>query len=271
VSCFWSPFSKSFFRQQLIQWFCRTHLIAAIITLVLCVVAAVTTQQSDERAALTVFFVGCIAVYTLSFVFHTLFVCSYRMLKVLARFDYLGIVLGIFGCLFSVVLLGYPCGIERIVHIVIVIALAVACVVILLYPSFDQPKFRTFRTVVFAVFGCYGVVPLVRYGYVQFSNPLCWNNPQSAPSRNLEEFSPVCASILQRLTLQVIGLGVSFLGGAALYAARIPERWWPGKFDIIGHSHQIWHCAIIAGFTFHFYALETLRVHRRFLAPHCFA
>ena len=33
---------------------------------------------------------------------------------------------------------------------------------------------------------------------------------------------------------------LAFIGGA-LNVARIPERWFPGKFDIIGNSHQIMH------------------------------
>jgi adiponectin receptor len=32
-----------------------------------------------------------------------------------------------------------------------------------------------------------------------------------------------------------------YLVGAFVYVRRIPERWWPGAFDIWGHSHQFWH------------------------------
>jgi len=30
-------------------------------------------------------------------------------------------------------------------------------------------------------------------------------------------------------------------GGAAIYAQRIPERWYPGRFDYFLSSHQIFH------------------------------
>lgn len=33
--------------------------------------------------------------------------------------------------------------------------------------------------------------------------------------------------------------------GAAVYAARVPERWCPYKFDIYGASHQIFHVTVI--------------------------
>ena len=29
--------------------------------------------------------------------------------------------------------------------------------------------------------------------------------------------------------------------GALVYAQRVPERWFPGKFDLFFHSHQIFH------------------------------
>ena len=34
---------------------------------------------------------------------------------------------------------------------------------------------------------------------------------------------------------------------AFLYASHLPERWQPGRFDIIGHSHQLFHVATILG------------------------
>lgn len=36
-----------------------------------------------------------------------------------------------------------------------------------------------------------------------------------------------------------------YIGGAAIYAARIPERFTPGKWDYFGHSHQIFHVLVV--------------------------
>lgn len=38
------------------------------------------------------------------------------------------------------------------------------------------------------------------------------------------------------------------LGGCIVYGLRIPERWMPGVFDHVGHSHQIWHTAFVTAF-----------------------
>lgn len=35
----------------------------------------------------------------------------------------------------------------------------------------------------------------------------------------------------RRLALYAAGFGV--------YAAHVPERWAPGRFDLVGHSHQV--------------------------------
>lgn len=38
-----------------------------------------------------------------------------------------------------------------------------------------------------------------------------------------------------------------YLIGVFIYVLRIPERFFPGKFDLLGSSHQIWHCFVVAG------------------------
>lgn len=54
----------------------------------------------------------------------------------------------------------------------------------------------------------------------------------------------------QQMTKQ-IGLfwlllqGFLYILGAGIYAARVPERLRPGKFDILGSSHQIFHVLVV--------------------------
>ncbi|KAI4864382.1 hemolysin-III protein [Hypoxylon rubiginosum] len=51
--------------------------------------------------------------------------------------------------------------------------------------------------------------------------------------------------------LEIVSYGV----GVGLYGFRIPERLAPGKFDIWGSSHQIFHIAILCGMYLHAVAL----------------
>merc|ERR1712194_669447 len=45
----------------------------------------------------------------------------------------------------------------------------------------------------------------------------------------------------------LVGLVLCYGGGALVYVARVPERWWPGQFDFCGQSHNIWHLCALAG------------------------
>ncbi|KAK7971470.1 hypothetical protein PG989_016486 [Apiospora arundinis] len=44
-----------------------------------------------------------------------------------------------------------------------------------------------------------------------------------------------------------LGLAVINFSGSAIYAARIPERWFPGTFDYIGQSHNLMHILVLMG------------------------
>lgn len=39
--------------------------------------------------------------------------------------------------------------------------------------------------------------------------------------------------------------GALYITGAVIYAARVPERWKPGQFDLFGSSHQIFHVLVL--------------------------
>ncbi|KAE9971200.1 hypothetical protein BLS_004581 [Venturia inaequalis] len=47
-----------------------------------------------------------------------------------------------------------------------------------------------------------------------------------------------------------------YLAGALLYAMKLPEKWFPGMFDYVGGSHNIWHVAVLGGILFHYLAMQ---------------
>ena len=59
------------------------------------------------------------------------------------------------------------------------------------------------------------------------------------------------AAALNYVVLQ----GALYILGAAIYAARIPEKWYPGSFDIWGSSHQIFHVLVVMAAATHFLGL----------------
>lgn len=49
----------------------------------------------------------------------------------------------------------------------------------------------------------------------------------------------------------VLAQGALYILGAAIYAARVPEKWSPGQYDIWGSSHQIFHVLVVAAAATH--------------------
>jgi adiponectin receptor len=47
-----------------------------------------------------------------------------------------------------------------------------------------------------------------------------------------------------------LGVLLSLMLGAALYASGFPERRWPGRFDLVGSSHQLMHAAVVSAHAF---------------------
>jgi adiponectin receptor len=44
-----------------------------------------------------------------------------------------------------------------------------------------------------------------------------------------------------------MGLGILNFSGSVIYTARIPERFYPRRFDVWGSSHQIMHVLVMCG------------------------
>ena len=92
-------------------------------------------------------------------------------------------------------------------------------------PVFRTPAYRPFRSAMYGVLGLSIFIPAV-HGVMLYG----W------------------AAQNERMSLiYFIGLGSLNGLGTAIYAARIPERWYPRRFDIYGASHQIMHVLVICG------------------------
>ncbi|KAF7343719.1 hypothetical protein MSAN_01952200 [Mycena sanguinolenta] len=92
-------------------------------------------------------------------------------------------------------------------------------------PTYATPAYRRARTYTF--FACGGVALLP---FVHAIWKMGWTEASSA------------------MALGWIGIEILFyVGGALLYSERLPERLAPGRFDLIGSSHQIFHvCSMFA-------------------------
>jgi adiponectin receptor len=93
-----------------------------------------------------------------------------------------------------------------------------------LVPAFQAPELRPLRTALFSLMGVSGLFPMAH-------KLLLYGGRREA----------VAMACYEALMGALYGLG------AAVYAARVPKRWFPGRFDLIGHIHQLVHLFVIAG------------------------
>jgi adiponectin receptor len=111
-------------------------------------------------------------------------------------------------------------------------------------PSFRTPEWRPIRTLLFVGMGLSAVIPVV-HGYCLFGY------------KHLNDTIGLNWLVLQ---------GVLYIVGAGLYAGRIPEKFFPGKFDIYFSSHQIFHFLVVAAAVSHLRGL-LLAFHSKHSGP----
>ena len=155
-----------------------------------------------------------------SSLFHLFFVVSERAYSFLVKLDYSGIAILICGSMFPPVVYGYWCVPAWMkFYLILTTTCCGACLVVSMSPAFTGPTMRWVRISSFICTAASGALPL---GHLLLSSQ--------------HQYREAAIGIVVQSAL--------YVGGALLYAARWPERLAPGKFDLIGASHQIFHVAV---------------------------
>lgn len=129
----------------------------------------------------------------------------------ISRLDYCGIAMLIMGSFVPWLYYGFYCHYQpKIIYLTVVIVLGFFSIVTSLWDKFSTPQLRPVRAGVFMAFGLSGVIPAIHYVYMEG-----W-------------FNDISRASLGWLVL----MGLLYILGAMFYALRIPERWFPGKFDL---------------------------------------
>jgi len=175
---------------------------------------------------------GAIFCLTCSTVFH-LFSChGEKASSILNRIDYAGIAILISGSCYPPYYYFFYCSsFFSVFYISFVTIFAVAVFVCSLKSDFTSPQKRNFRGTLFGGLGISTAVPFL----------------------HILLFGPYTAGMINNPTLRnwFFG-GISYLVGVAIYMWRMPEKYWPGKFDFWGNSHNIFHVNVIIGVIFHY-------------------
>ncbi|KAK7309144.1 hypothetical protein RJT34_05650 [Clitoria ternatea] len=167
-----------------------------------------------------------------SSVCHLLSCHSERMAYIMLRLDYAGIAALISTSFYPPVYYSFMCyPFFCNLYLGFITVLGIATILVSLLPMFQNPEFRTIRASLFFGMGLSGAGPILHKLY------LFWGEPEVFHTTGYE-----------------ILMGALYGIGALVYATRIPERWMPGKFDIAGHSHQLFHVLVVAGAYTHYQA-----------------
>lgn len=180
------------------------------------------------------FFYGVSICFVFSATYHIISNHSPKVQKMGNQLDYLGIVILMWGSTIPSIYYGFYCDprLQKI-YLANVSFLATLCVVATLHPRFRHPTLRPYRAAMYAGLGLSAVV-FVIHGVLLHG----WTLQN------------------RRMSLDWMGLMAFFnLTGAVIYAARVPERLRPLKYDIYGSSHQVLHVAVILAGLAHMFGL----------------
>ncbi|ORZ16517.1 hemolysin-III related-domain-containing protein [Absidia repens] len=180
----------------------------------------------------TTFFVAVCKCLMCSMVWHTLSgINDYHLFTRVACLDYVGISALICASLMLSEYYGFYCNVTwRNTYLIGSGSLAVIGIFMPLMPWFDRPESRWIRIMFFVALASSGFIPILHLLSVyDFGHVIAW-------------MSPVLKSIL------------CYVVGTIVYGNRFPERFWPGRFDHFGHSHQWWHLCVCAGIWWNYVA-----------------
>ncbi|CAO2833920.1 unnamed protein product [Amaranthus hypochondriacus] len=162
---------------------------------------------------------------------HLLCCHSERLSYIMLRLDYAGIAALIATSFYPPVYYSFMCNpFFCYLYLSFITILGIATIIFSLFPVFQNPEYRTIRASLFFGMGISGVAPIL-HKLILYSN-----QPEALQTTGYE-----------------ILMGALYGLGALIYAKRIPERWRPGKFDIAGHSHQLFHILVVAGAYTHYH------------------
>ncbi|PGH23372.1 hypothetical protein AJ80_02625 [Polytolypa hystricis UAMH7299] len=232
-----------------------THLLPALLSVPVSIIvyrafsSRYETANDADIRAFRCFFAGAAFCLGMSATYHTISNHSLTVARIGNSFDYIGIVGLITGSFIPSVYYGFYCAPElQRFYWAMILLIGAGCTVVSIKPSFRTPAWRPFRAGMFISMGLSAVLPVLhglsKYGFDQMRDQmgLVW----------------------------VVLQGFLYILGAVIYAARVPERWYPGRFDILGSSHQIFHVFVVLAAISHLRGLLKAFDYRHSgLAPSC--
>lgn len=158
----------------------------------------------------------------LSSMYHTFSCRSERAFTCFLSFDLFGIALSLLAIYMSGIYYAFWCDKEWQMFYLITVFLIFAFAMVLQIPKLKIDA--NTKMIVFLIWAVYGVVPTFHWTYTM---------------GGME--NPVVQILLPRVFGMYTISGLAFL----IYISKFPERFWSGRVDFIGSSHQWWHLFVV--------------------------
>eukprot|EP00048_Salpingoeca_helianthica_P018145 m.240971 g.240971 ORF g.240971 m.240971 type:complete len:287 (-) comp23835_c0_seq1:16-876(-) len=167
--------------------------------------------------------------------FHLFGVHSQTAYRRWLQLDYAGISVGIMGCYVPGIYFGFACHQTLAkVYLSAVAALFMGSIYMQLHPDFSSHHWKLRRMLTFAAVLLFGIIPVAHFASMRTHD-----------DTQLSFFLP-------RVALSYILIGIGFF----FYTSRFPESCQPGRYDIIGASHQWWHLFSLFGFLWWYFSCK---------------
>ncbi|KAK3693551.1 HlyIII-domain-containing protein [Podospora appendiculata] len=191
------------------------------------------STYTDILIAALFFFAACQCLFC-SVIWHTMnSVADVSLISMFACVDYTGISLLIAASIMTTEYTAFYCEpVSRALYMSTTAILGAGGVILPWHPGFNGPDMAWWRVVFYCGLGATGFLPMLQISLTRGSGAV-W-----------EFYTPIGKSILV------------YVCGAFVYASKIPERWYPGMFDYVGGSHNLWHVAVLGGILFHYSAMQ---------------
>ena len=163
---------------------------------------------------------------TFSSCFHWLYCKSLKVYLFMVRLDYCGVCGLIAGSYLPWLFYSFYCDpFCQKLYLSCVALLGSTTFFLIFLEKFQSQKWVLFKTCTFIGFGMFAWIPLFHliYRHGLYSDEVqCWLVP-------------------------FVTQGFAYLLGAFVFYLRIPECWFPGRVDLVGQSHTIWHMFVVVG------------------------
>mmetsp|Transcript_12321 Transcript_12321/g.12336 ORF Transcript_12321/g.12336 Transcript_12321/m.12336 type:complete len:312 (-) Transcript_12321:32-967(-) len=195
--------------------------------------------QVVHRWPVLVFLVSASVCLGCSTLYHLFKAHSLTLNLFMSRLDYAGISFLIAGSCFPAFYYTFYCREAFIwIYLVGISVAAIVTFVLSLTPQFQRADLIWLRALAFIVLSSLGAIPAVHFLLL----------PEA------EKFYSCFVYFVVVVFL--------YLCGVLVYIVRFPERYFPGKFDFWGNSHNLWHFFVLSAAFFHYLgALDSY--HRR--------